>query len=333
MMTGKTMKNKTLLACLVWSVQSAAAATRHGPPSGTALLRASLSVSSVPFVALVRVQSFDPNRKAKAQYWRMSSGPDGVRVEATAKRGGDLALLELNDRKTRLQAWPKAGRAWLGPATKANDALELTMYDLFVSTGARVAGHSTWRLDMRSKEDGRARRSLWIDKKNARVLRLEDYRRDGFLSRRERVMRIDDSRKGDPPFAVQSPAGHTVTNMHTPYVVYASTPPRDSMEPLYADWTPIGFVLYEKTWANDHWILVYSDGLRQVSLVEGRRGAKGPHQAPIGASGPPTQAAAFLDSTEGLRLEWQSSSLSFTLTGDLIEADLKRMADSVAVTP
>ena len=289
----------------------AGAAPRRAPPAAAELYRASIATSSRTYAFLVRVQSFDRAGKAKAQYWRLRSGPHGTRIEAAAKRDAAPAMLEAINPEKRMQAWPQAGRAWIGPAVAADVSVELAMYDLAVSTGGRVAKQATWRLDMRSKADGRLRRSWWIGKKFLRALRREDYRRDASILRRERVIRIEEIRSGKADFLAEIPDG----------AAPSSRP---------AIWTPVGFVPLE-IYAGAS--LVYGDGLRRITLVATRAEPADVREKPYAELRLASKVVEFFDSSEGVRLTWREKGTDFTLTGDIAEADLARIAGTVSAAP
>ncbi len=309
-MTAKTMTNRFVWV-FFFLTAPAGAAPRRAPPVATELFGAAIATSSRTTVELVRVQSFDHSGKAKAQYWQRSMGPEGVRIEAAAKRHAPLALLEVINSKKRMQAWPQAGRAWIGPAVVTKEDVELTMYDLSVSTGGRVAGQATWRLDMRSKADGRVRRSWWIGKKGPRILRREDYRRNGTILRRERVIKTEQTQLGKAAFLAEVPGGLAVSTRPT-------------------IWTPIGYVPLERSWETSQ---IYGDGLRQIVLSATRVDVAKSSEKPYAEVRLTSKTVGFFDSEDGTRLSWRKDGVDFTLTGDVAEADLARVADSVAKTP
>lgn len=294
------MTTERLLAVLLLLAAPVRAA-RRPVPSAEELLRAAVSATAQARTARVRVQAFDASGKAKAQYRLETVRSDGARrVEGGSKKGGVAALSIVSDGKTRLTAWPKAGRAWSGPAPAQDADAERTrlssLYDLSVSTGGRVAGKAVWRLDMRSKADGRVRRSLWLAKTGGALLRREDYRPDGTLLRRERVTRLLPPADAD----------------------FSPVPPAGARAAALPGWVPDGFTLESQ----DARGAVLTDGLRTVGFV----------RVPAAPSGRPyaevrlrSGVGRFYAEAGGVRLVWSGGSLS----GDLPEADMARMADAL----
>jgi len=319
------MTTEAVLLALALLAPPASAAPRKSAPAAEELLRAALAAPEEAFTARVRVQAFDAAGKAKAQYRRVCfRPPSSWRIEASAKRDGPLAFLRISDGKTAMTAWPKLGRARVGPEAASDAEAEAArlraLYDLAVSSGGRVAGKAAWRLDLRSKADGRVRRALWIGKTSGLLLRREDYRPDGGLLRRERVTRFD-----APPdavsFAPVAPAGAT-----------------DAAEaPGAPRWVLDGFALLEAsgTRGDGSERLAYTDGLATAVLLEAAPGA---------ASARPGRPYAearlrggvgrfYAAGADGVRLVWSAGGRDFALAGDLPEADLARMADSIPEAP
>ncbi|MBI3564685.1 MAG: hypothetical protein HY079_05765 [Elusimicrobia bacterium] len=294
------MTIERLLAVLLLLAAPARAARRPVPPA-EALLRAAVSAPSAARSTRVRVQAFDASGRAKAQYRVETVRPDGSRrVEGGSKKGGAAALSIVSDGKARLTAWPKAGRAWSGPAPAPDADGERTrlssLYDLSVSTGGRVAGKAVWRLDMRSKADGRVRRSLWLAKTGGALLRREDYRPDGSLLRRERVTRLLPPADAD----------------------FSPVPPAGAKAAVLPAWVPDGFALESR----DARGAVLTDGLRTVAFV---RGAAAPSGRPYAEVRLRSGLGRLYAGADGVRLVWSGGSLA----GDVPEADLARMADAL----
>lgn len=323
-----------------------AAAARRPAPAGDELLRRVLAPPDSAFASRVRVQSFDAAGKAKAQYRRVCfRPPSSWRVESSAKREGPLAFLRVSDGKTAMTAWPKMGRAWLGPEAPPDAAPEAerleSLYDLSVSTGGRVAGKSTWRLDLLSKTDGRVRRSLWIAKTSGLLLRREDYRPDGSLLRRERTTRFD-----APPdavsFAPAPPEGAAVTASSAPFMgdhgpERGMPGPRADFPPLLPRWVPDGYALFDvmSSPKKPSALVSYVDGQTSVTFAEASPGALGeeagkPYAVVRLRSGSGRLYAAGAD---GVRLVWSAGGRDYSVIGDAPEADLARMADSIPGTP
>ncbi len=311
------MTIERLLLGLLLLAAPAHAGARRPAPAAEDLLREALLPPAQAFAARVRVQAFDRAGKAKAQYRDVEFvPPSSWRVESSPKRGGSAAALTVTDGKTAMTAWPTAGRAWVERVPAEDRAAELarltSLYDLTVSSGGRVAGKAAWRLDLRSKADGRLRRSLWLGKTKGVVLRREDYRPDGGLLRRERATRLGEPPVSGPRFSPAPPTALTL-----------SVPPRGRALPR---WLPDGFVLDS---AEDGQAS-YSDGLTVLVFEQGKTAAAVQPYASVRLR---SGTGRLFVGDEGVRLEWSAGGRSYSLSGDCAEADLARMADSLAEAP
>lgn len=311
------MTSKVLLLGLLLLAAPARAGARKPAPVAEDLLQEALALPREAWSARVRVQAFNAAGKAKAQYRTVEfAPPSSWRIESSAKRGGTVAALMVTDGKTTMTAWPTAGRAWLDRSAQEDRAAELTrlrsLYDLSVSTGGRVAGKAAWRLDLRSKADGRVRRSLWLGKTKGLLLRREDFRPNGGLLRRERATRLEAPPAPGPRFSPVVPEGLT-----------ASAAPRGTTLPR---WLPDGFVLDSASGGSAS----YSDGLGVLVFESGAAAASGkPYAQVVLRSG----AGRLFAEEDGVRLEWSMGGRMYSLFGDCAEADLARMADSVSEVP
>jgi len=312
----------------LWLAAPAAAARRRPLPDAAELLNRALAAPSVPYAARERVQAFGPSGKAKAQSrFIQYQAPGRRRVESSARKSGPLSLLIVDDGRRRLTAWPKARRAWLGPVPSEDPAAEaarlMSLYDLSVSTGSRTAGKAVWRLDLRSKADGRLRRSLWIEKNGGLTVRREDYRPDGSLLRRERTSRLETPDFAPEAFAVKAPDGAEIDASTVPY----SGAPGAKRELAFRlpAWLPDGFVLLELSGASAS----YTDGLTTFTLAE--RGA--PQAAPYASVALKSGAGRYYRSGDAITLAWTAGGREYALHGDLPEADLARAADSIPGAP
>ncbi len=330
--------NALVLAALLTATWSEAA-RKASRPAASELLDLALTAPAAA-AARVRVQVFGalgaPGRAKAQTRLVLARAPGERRIEVAGKKTGILSLLAVTDGRLLMTAWPKAKRAWIGPVPRSDAAAEKarleSLYDLSVSTGGRAAKTATWRLDMRSRADGKVRRSLWIAKDGGRVLRREDYRPDGSLLRRERTTKLLEPRFTGESFSIRPPAGTAVDAATVPFVAAGAA--RADFPVRYPRWLPDGFVLLESSGGPERAAkVVYSDGLTPVTVVERPAGA--------GASPPPSYAQVGLTSGTGrlsfsgkeTTLSWTAGDRDYTETGDMPEADLARMADSIGEKP
>ena len=197
-----------------------------------------------------------------------------------------------------------------------------------------MAKKATWRLDMRSRADGRVRRSLWLSKDDGRLLRREDYRPDGSLLRRERTTRLETPSFSPDAFLIRAPEGTAVDSATVPYIARAGGAPSAGVRPRSPRWLPVGFVLVETgAGAGRSAKSVYSDGLTPVTFVERPSGEgvpPGPSYAEVRLK---SGAAKLSFSGTATSLSWTAGDRDYTETGDMPEADLARMADSIGEKP
>jgi hypothetical protein len=332
---------KALIFGMIMIGAPAVAARRAPGPDAADLFNEALSAPSAPAVARIRVQVFGPAGsagKAKAQTRRVSVRAQGERrVEAAGKRGG-LSLLSVTDGRSLLTAWPKEKRGWIGPAPDDDAAGErtrmLSLYELAVSTGGRAAKRPTWRLDLISRSDGRLRRSLWLDRQGGRLLRREDYRPDGTLMRRERTTRFDPPDFSADEFQVAAPEGVAVDAATVPFVSGGGV--EKVFHPRFPRWVPDGFVLFDATGKADGRTATvsYTDGLTTFVIEESSGGRGQPPPAAVYAevrlkSGP--GRLSFSGRTTALA--WSVGGRKYAASGDVPEADMARMADSIPEEP
>lgn len=322
------MRISGVLLVALWLAAPAAAARRRPLPEAAELLNRTLAAPSFPYAARERVQAFGPSGKAKAQSRCIQyQAPGRRRVEGSARKSGPLSLLIVDDGRRRLTAWPKARRAWLGPVPAEDPAAEAarlaSLYDLSVSTGGRVAGKAAWRLDLRSKADDRLRRSLWIEKNGGLTLRREDYRPDGSLLRRERTSRLEAPDFAPEAFAVKAPDGAAIDASTAPYS--GGPGAKNEFASRLPAWLPDGFVLLELSEASAS----YTDGLTTFTFAE--RGA--PQAAPYASVNLKSSPGRYYLTGDAIALAWTAGRREYALQGDMPEADLARVADSVPVAP
>ncbi|MDE2510971.1 MAG: hypothetical protein KGL74_07600 [Elusimicrobia bacterium] len=338
------MKTRALLAALMLTAAWSRAARRTERPEPAALLERVLSFPSQSCAARVRVQAFGPAGaagKAKAQTRLVRfRAPAFRRIEVAGRKAGPPALLAVSDGRELLTAWPKAGRGWLGadppPDAAAERARLESLYELSVSTGGRAARKATWRLDLRSRADGRLRRSYWLSRAGGLILKREDYRPDGTLLRRERAVRLEAPEFSAADFLVRAPDGAKVEASTVPFDEGGAFRAREDFPVRYPRWLPVGFVLLEHPVPDGDGrsvTLVYTDGVTTLTIVERPSG-------PAPTAGSPyaevrlSSGSGKLSFAEGAtRLDWTRGGRDEFASGDLPEADLARVADSVPEAP
>ena len=317
-------KVEWILAGLILAAPAAAA----DRPDAGALILAALSAPTTGYVAQGRIQSFAPGRKPKALGMTVYYLPDGrLRREVRVRASLPPEQIFVDDGSQRRLYWPKLGTLWKAAMTHeaaAERAARLrSLYDVSVSTGGRVAKRATWRLDFRAP-GGSLRRALWVDRADGLLLKCEEYRLDGSLLRRERLTALV---KGSPDpglFRLAAPAGTPETPMAAP---------RGPTEPgtVYPRWIPDGFLALEYR-VEDRGrtaVIGYGDGVETFTLRQAAgAGPSGGEKSGRSVRLKDGSRASLSSGKDGPLLEFRSRDRSYSITGEITEDEMLRMADS-----
>ena len=266
---------KLEILCALSLLAGPAAAARLPRPEPAALLDAALAEPATAYTARVRVQFFDERGKSQAQTREVVwAGPGRERVDSYAKRKTP-SMTRVRDGGEETVVMPALKRAWRGPraepdpgvARRHRDRLH-ALYDLSVSTGGQVAKRPTWRLELRSKADGKVRRVLWVDRATSFPLKREDYRLDGTLRLRERTLRWQPGAAEIRP--VEVPPGVEVLGHGEAFL--GCTPSKECAAPgvafLRPTWLPEGCVLFRMSVGPGTSLSTsYTDGLSMFSYI------------------------------------------------------------------
>jgi outer membrane lipoprotein-sorting protein len=229
-------------------------------------------------------------------------------------------------------------KAAVDPVAVVDDiALVDANYRAVRSASDDVANRRTDVVDLVSRYTGERTMRLWIDQQTHVVLAKEAYHSDGSPAWRTR---FDDIRytEGIPQsiFTSAIPRGYlTVSGRNYEELKTApNTVPDAGFKPIKPKYLPEGFVLsggdvsVVKGVRNLH--LIYSDGLRTMSLFENATGKA------IDFGGMHVQSTHFEDhDAKYVRdgpttlLAWREQGLSFALVGDLDLREMLRIATSV----
>ena len=314
-----------ILAGLIFAAPGAA---RGAAPDAGALLVAALSAPTTGYTAQGRIQSFAPGRKPKALGMTVYFLPDGrLRREVRVRPSLPPEQIFVDDGSERGLYWPKLATLWR--ATMAHEAAAdraarlRALYELSASAGGRVAGRATWRLDLRAP-DGSLRRALWVDRADGLLLKCEEYRLDGSLLRRERLTAL---KKGSPDaalFRLDVPPGTPEARMTAP-----RGPAESGAE--YPRWIPDGFLALESRVEDSGRTLAvgYGDGVENFTIRQGADpggGEKSGRSVRLknGSLG------ALSAGTDGPLLEFRSGGRFYSITGEITEDEMARVADSFA---
>jgi len=324
-------KAELILAMLVLSAPAFGAAPAL--PDANALLVAALSAPTTGYVAQGRIQSFAPGRKAKALGMTVYFLPDGrLRREVRSSPRLPPEQVYVDDGSEQNLYWPKLGTLWKGGMTHESAAFRAarltSLYRVAVSTGGRVAKRPTWRLNF-TAPDGSLRRALWVDRADGLLLKCEEYRLDGALLRRERLTAL---RAGSPDpalFRLEAPPGTAAALM---------TEPRAPVDPdaVYPRWIPDGFLALESGVEDSDRTRVteYGDGVETFTLRQGpgaglNGGEKSGRSVPLRDG----SMASLGAGRDGPLLAFRSRGISYSITGEITEDEMVRVADSFAEVP
>jgi negative regulator of sigma E activity len=222
----------------------------------------------------------------------------------------------------------------------ANENLSrvMTNYRPVIAGSDIIAGRKTTSLILANKYTGERVMRVWLDAQTHLVLKKEEYHGNGSVASQTRFEELRYT-NGIPDgiFSTDAPTGYTQVAGHD----FAM--PSSDIEKVIRDagFTPItpkglpqGFVLVSGDARTVNGVrtlhLVYSDGLRAISLFENAKGAA----ADFGALPPHTvrfedHEGQYVEDGPTTLLTWKEKGLYFALVGDLLRNELIEIAKSV----
>lgn len=260
--------------------------------------------------------------------------PQSLYGQFVISRGA--ASWDVDDRNRRVVV--SENKAAVDPVAVVDDiALVDANYRAVRTASDNVADRRTDVVDLVSKNTGERAMRLWIDSETHVVLAKEAYHSDGSLAWRTR---FDDIRYTDAipsqVFTRDTPRGYTTVRGRSYGVTtsVAEAVKSAGFKPYTPRYLPEGFSVLGAGISQVHGVknlhLVYSDGIRTVSLFENATARA------IDFSGMKTQTVTF-DKHEAeyvhdgptTLLAWREEGLAFALVGDLDLKDLIRIGTSV----
>jgi negative regulator of sigma E activity len=200
-----------------------------------------------------------------------------------------------------------------------------------------VAGHLVDVISLVNRYSGKTTMKLWIDEVTNLTLRREVYAPDGsvLLSMHFDNVKFTNS---IPLSTFALPDGYTITagpSRGAPSDDPSAVMTRSGFHPHGPHYLPEGFTAVAGDLADEHGVhilhLLYSDGLRTVSLFENANGAavdmSGYHPVNIDVSGIPMQS---VEQGATMLLAWSDSGIHYALVGDLGITELERIATSIS---
>ncbi|MBI4679079.1 MAG: hypothetical protein HY748_15995 [Elusimicrobia bacterium] len=255
-----------------------AAPKKAALPEASEVLDDALRGPESPFDGTVSVRA--GKGKTKKMAVRCARVPAGgnpsCRREFVDAKGASLLVFATDGSKE----WvfdKKLNKVWEGPASGYPEDLKKavrTHYRVSISTGARVAGRETWKLELKPRSGVGVGRRLWVDRDRRLVLKDESILPDGTVAARSRFSRVSFREDDDPAALRLEPApGAVLVGRLTPEpAVLSKVREETGFEPRFPSWLPTGYVLegVELIPHKDKKILHcrYSDGAHALSLFQ-----------------------------------------------------------------
>jgi outer membrane lipoprotein-sorting protein len=286
--------------------------------------------SSHAIATIVRVEHLAPDRTRR---WYLA--PEALYGDYTISRGGTTFQFDTrHDRVVRTRS-PSAENA-----VATADAMNLIddNYRPVISARETVAGRPTISLLLVNKYTGERVMRVWIDTETKLILKKEEYRPNGAVAAETRFEELRYTGAIPPDiFTTATPHGYQVVagrDFTTPSTDLERIIRAAGFSPVEPKYLPEGFVLVGGDQATVNSVktlhLLYSDGLRTLSLFQNARGAA----ADFGKLKPSTthfegHDAEYVEDGPTTLLTWRETGLYFALVSDLSLRELTRIAISV----
>jgi negative regulator of sigma E activity len=334
-----------VVACIAISGAVAFAAIT---PEGRAsqLLRQSIDApKTVSYIGQLETIRFSSNRanativriehRAPGMTRRWYLAPEALYGDYIITRGAANYQFDTKQSRVTVSHNPS-----LDSQVAANDSMSRVMANYRPSLAGNeiIAGRPTTSLILTNKHTGERVMRVWIDDTTHLVLKKEEYHGNGSVASQTRFEELRYTNSiPDGIFATDAPAGYSQVAGHD------FTMPSSDIERVIRDagFTPItpkglpqGFVLVSGDATTVNGVrtlhLVYSDGLRGISLFQNATGAA----ADFGSLPPHIvyfegHDAQYVEDGPTTLLTWKEKGLHFALVGDLLRNELIEIAKSV----
>lgn len=201
-----------------------------------------------------------------------------------------------------------------------------------------VANRSTMSIVLINRYTGERAVRLWIDRDTHLVLKREEYHANGSVAAQTRFEEVRYTGSiPDGIFSTEMPSGYEQVagrSAVTPSADIDATIKTAGFSPYRPDDLPQGFAIKSADVTTVNGVrtlhLLYSDGLRSISLFENDANAA----ADFGALRPKTthfegHSADYIEDGPTTLLTWKEHGLAFALVGDLLLPELVEIAKSV----
>jgi negative regulator of sigma E activity len=319
---------------------------RADAQSADEVLRASIGApKAVSYVGQLQTVRFSTNgatatlvrveHKAPALTRRWYLAPEALYGDYTITRGIDT--YEFDTKRSRVIVSRNA--ALQDDAVTANDmGMVVENYRAVLDDEETIANRKTTSILLINKFTGERAMRVWIDQQTHLVLQKEEYHSNGAVASQTRFEDIRfTSNIPEDIFSIDPPAGFTTVQGRNIGVPSSDTPAmiKDAgFKPYSPEDLPQGFDLIGSNVTTVEGIkslhLMYSDGLRTISLFENDKGAA----ANFGDLHPKDTTfeghdAQYIEDGPTTLLTWEEHGLHFALVGDLGLNGLVQIATSI----
>jgi len=273
--------------------------------------------------------------RAPDQTRRLYLAPQSLYGDYVVRHGSQSYEFDVNHDRVVSSSNPALNNE---PEVRDRAQLLAENYHAVMGATEPIAGRSALTVSLINKYTGVRTMRVWIDSKTKLVLGREMYHADGSLAMR---IRFDDIRYTgkipDSVFSTSVPHGYSAVSgpryaePMSGLAVVARVAGFTLQSPRFL---PDGFALVSSAVTTVKGIrsvhLIYSDGLRNISLFENDRNAA----ADFGTLKPTAttveeNAAAYVKDGPTTLLSWREHGLAFALVGDLDVSELRQIAASV----
>lgn len=334
----------SVLLALAAPAVSSAATPSPSPDGRTLVIDAVAAPKHVSFVgqfstirsgkqnALAIVETIQ--HRAPDQTRRVFLAPQYLYGQSVISRGAASWYVDA----ARKRVYVSENKAAVDPVAVVDDiALVDANYRAVRTDSDNIANRHTDVVDLVSKYTGERAMRLWIDSDTHVVLAKEAYHSDGSLAWRTRydAIRYTDAIPGDV-FNAKVPPDYSVVRgrSYGEPTDFEKAAPAAGFKPIKPKYLPEGFSIVGADVSTLRGItslhLIYSDGVRSVSLFENKT------DRAIDFGSMKTQTTSFdghdaqyVRDGPTLLLAWREEGLAFALVGDLELKDMVRIAISV----
>ena len=319
---------------------------RSATDTPTELLRESIEApKTVSYVGQFETVRFSSNRavativkvehRAPAMTRRWYVAPEVLYGDYVITRGGSTYAFETKEHKLTVSQNPMLDNQ---VSASENFSRVLQNYRAVSAGNETVADRATASIVLINKYTGERVERVWIDHETHLVLKKEEYHANGSVASQSRfdALRYTNSIP-DGIFSTDAPSGYTQStgqSLATPSSDIESVLKRAGFPPIEPKNLPQGFGISSGDVTTVNGVrtlhLLYSDGLRSISLFENATGAA----ADFGSLRPKTISfdkhdAQYVEDGPTTLLTWREEGLYFALVGDLTRSELITIAISV----